>query len=81
MEVFDQQNRLIASNDNWSDDSTQAAALTAAAVKVGAFAWTPGSKDAALLITLSPGNHTIVVRGVGNTTGIALIEAYDVSVD
>lgn len=81
VDVFDHQNRLIATNDNWSSEPAAAAAITGAAAKVGAFAWTPGSKDAALLVTLSPGNHTIVVRGVGNTTGIALIEAYDVSVD
>ncbi len=81
VEVFDHQNRLLATNDNWSDDSTKATALSAATAKVGAFAWTPGSRDAALLVTLAPGNHTIVVRGAGNSTGIALIEAYDVSVD
>lgn len=81
VEVFDHQNRLIATNDNWGSDATSAATLADAAAKVGAFAWTPGSKDAGLLVTLSPGNHTIVVRGAGNTTGIALIEAYDVSVD
>ncbi len=81
VEIFDHQNRLVAVNDNWSSDTTSAAAITEAAAKVGAFAWTPGSRDAAVLVTLAPGNHTIVVRGIGNATGIALIEAYDVSVD
>jgi hypothetical protein len=27
-------------------------------------------------MTLPPGNYTTVVRGVGNTTGIGLAEAY-----
>ncbi len=32
-------------------------------------------------MTLAPGKFTAVVRGVGNTTGVALIEAYDANVD
>ena len=43
----------------------------------GAFAWPRGSKDAALLVTLPPGSYTVVVRGVGNTAGVALVEVYD----
>ena len=43
----------------------------------GAFPLPAGSKDAALLITLQPGSYTVVVTGVGNTTGNALVEIYD----
>ena len=28
-------------------------------------------------MTLSPGNYTVILRGKNNTTGIGLIEAYD----
>jgi hypothetical protein len=34
-----------------------------------------GSRDAALVIDLLPGNYTIQVSGVGGTTGTALVEA------
>jgi len=81
VELYDRDNRLIATNDNWSTDATKASAIAAAAVRVGAFAWAPGSKDAALLVSLAPGPYTVVVRGVGDTTGVALIEAYDADVD
>ena len=30
------------------------------------------SKDAAILVTLDPGSYTVVVSGVGNTTGVAI---------
>src|SRR5262249_12423884 len=30
---------------------------------------------------LAPGNYTAIVRGVSNTTGVALVEAYDLSPD
>jgi hypothetical protein len=36
------------------------------------------SEDAALLITLHPGVYTVQVAGVDNTTGVALVEIYEV---
>jgi hypothetical protein len=45
---------------------------------VGAFALPSGSADCALLLTLQPGNYTATVSGVGGTSGIALVEAYQV---
>ena len=29
-------------------------------------------------MTLAPGNYTAIVRGANNTTGVALVEAYDI---
>lgn len=64
----------IARNDNWGASTSPIAATSA---QVGAFALVAGSRDAALLLTLEPGNYTIHVTGVGNTTGVALVEVYD----
>lgn len=66
---------VIATNDNWSS-AADAAAISAAATAVGAFALAPGSKDAVMLATLPPGAYSVVVNGVGNTTGTALVEIY-----
>ena len=79
--LFDRDNRLVATNDNWSDDAAKAPAIAAAAARVGAFAWEQGSKDAAFLVTLVPGAYSVVVRGVGDATGVALIEVYDVAIN
>jgi len=38
----------------------------------------PGSKDAAVALTLQPGAYTVQLTGAPNTSGIALIEVYDV---
>jgi hypothetical protein len=46
--------------------------------QVGAFPLLAGSKDAALLLTLEPGTYNVEVTGVGGTTGIAIVEVYDV---
>jgi hypothetical protein len=67
----------VATNDNWGTGASTAAQITAASVRVGAFALPSGSKDAALLLTLAPGTYTVLVNGVGGTTGIALVEVYD----
>jgi hypothetical protein len=44
---------------------------------VGAFALMAGSGDSAILATLPPGAYTAQVAGAGGTTGIALVEIYE----
>ncbi|WP_404425213.1 hypothetical protein [Nibricoccus sp. IMCC34717] len=66
---------LVAENDDW--DSSLASTFAS----VGMFAWTNGSRDAALLLDLPEGNYTAQV-GNGSTPGRSvLIEVYDVSKD
>jgi sugar lactone lactonase YvrE len=64
----------IGANDNWAGT----AELTAAFSQVGAFPLPATSRDAALLATLSPGNYTVQVSGVGGTSGVAIVEVYEV---
>jgi hypothetical protein len=67
---------LIAQNDDWSKDD--AAEIS----RLGAFAFTAGSKDAALLTTLKPGAYTAQIADPSGTgTGVALAEIYDASVN
>jgi hypothetical protein len=63
----------IASNDNWGGDATLVSAQAAAK----AFALPAGSFDSLLLVTLAPGLYSAQVSGVGGTTGVALVEFYD----
>jgi len=63
----------INENDTWS------AALADTFTRVGAFALSAGSKDAALVVTLSPGSYTVLVSGADGGTGEALVEIYEVS--
>lgn len=63
---------LVASGDNW------AAPAAAGFAQAGAFALASGSKDAAVVVTLSAGaSYTAVVSGVDGATGEALVEIYD----
>ena len=61
----------LAQNDDWDP------ALAAEFVRVGAAAWTPGSRDAAVSLTLNPGSYTAQVAGKGGSGGVALIEVFE----
>lgn len=65
---------LLSENDNWGN----ATAVSTAAAAVGAFSLATSSKDAALLVTLPAGSYTAQVSGVGETTGVALVEIYEI---
>lgn len=73
LQLYNNDGVLVLSNDNWSGDDL------ATMNSVGAFALTSGSRDAALIATLSPGAYTAQVSGVGNTSGVAILEVYDVT--
>ncbi len=80
--VVDSAGRQVANgaNDNWSSGTAAAtAALSAAFTQAGAFPFPAGSRDAALLLDLLPGNYVIQVNGVAGATGAALVEVYDLS--
>jgi hypothetical protein len=71
LEVFNSAGDRVGLNDNW--DSATAAAQTS----VGAFTITPGSKDAVLVIALTPGGYTVQVSGADGGTGEAIVELYE----
>src|SRR2546423_3349889 len=70
LELHDSSGNLLASNDDWGSD-TQAAAISASGHQP------PNAKESAIIATLASGNYTAIVRGVNNSTGIALVDAYD----
>ncbi|MEO5961020.1 MAG: PQQ-dependent sugar dehydrogenase [Opitutaceae bacterium] len=64
-------------NTAWNT-APNAAEIRATAARIGAFALAEGSADSALLVTLSPGSYSLHLAGVNNTTGVALVEVYEV---
>ena len=65
---------IVATSDDWRG----AAALKAAYASVGAFPFaSDDSKDAAIAIELPPGGYTATITGRNSTTGVALIEVYE----
>jgi hypothetical protein len=73
---------LIASNNNWQT-TVIGGIITSnqvSAIQNSGHAPTQPS-ESAIIATLQPGNYTAIVRGVSNTTGVALVEVYDLSTD
>jgi hypothetical protein len=60
-------------NNNWRENSAQEVMIEASGI--------PPTDDleSAIDATLAPGVYTAVVRGDGNATGVALVEAYDLN--
>jgi sugar lactone lactonase YvrE len=75
--VYDVNSNQIATNTGWGNQ-TNASQINTVGGSVGAFALPTGSADSALILTLPPGNYTAEVSGVGGTTGVALVEVYQV---
>jgi hypothetical protein len=75
LELHDGNGTTIRSNNNWKvreDGSSQQAEIEATTI--------PPTNDleSALVQTLTPGNYTAVVRGINGTTGIAVVEVYNI---
>ncbi len=68
LQLVDRDGNII-SNDDWR--ATQEAEIIATTVPP------PNSREAAIVATLVPGAYTAIVRGKNNTTGIALVEVYN----
>jgi hypothetical protein len=71
--VFDSTGATVGANTGWGGGATLAGAFA----QVGAFSLPATSADSALLITLPAGAYTVQVAGTNNSTGIALVEIYE----
>jgi formylglycine-generating enzyme required for sulfatase activity len=81
--VTDAEGRTLVANDDWGTPVGAAAAsaslVATAAERAGAFPLAAGSRDAALIVELPPGSYGVQVRGAENTTGLAIVETYDIT--
>ncbi len=71
LDVRDANGARVLFNDNWMDDAQQAAQLAIVGLAPRAAA------EAALLVTVPPGNYTAIVAGKNGGTGVGLVEVYN----
>jgi hypothetical protein len=69
LELHDANGTTIASDDNWKD--TQQSEIEATGIPP------TDDRESAIVATLAPGNYTAIVRGKNNTTGVGLVEVYN----
>ena len=68
-------NGLIAKNDNWKVDAQTGGSQQVAIENTNAAP--KDDRESALVRTLTPGAYTVVLRGSGDSTGVATVEAFD----
>lgn len=69
LELRDASGNMISQNDDWQSDDQQAISDTQLAPR--------SDFESAIVRTLQPGNYTAIVRGANGTSGIALVEVYN----
>ena len=80
LELHDSTGALIASNDNWVATIIGGIITSDQVAAIRASGYAPGDRrESAMIVNLPPGSYTAIVRGVNNTTGVALAEVYDLS--
>jgi len=81
LELHDGTGALIASNDNWQHTIIGGIITADQVAEIQNSGHAPTvATESAIIANLPPGNYTAIVRGVNNTMGVALVEAYDLSV-
>ena len=69
LELHGSDGSLITTNDNWKN--TQQAEIEATGLQP------QNDLEAAIVMTLDPGSYTAIVSGKGDSTGVGLVEVYD----
>ena len=72
LDLVNSSGTVIRANSNWKDDPQQRAAIEAAGLAPS------HDEEAALVETVAPGAYTAIVRGTSRSTGVGLVEAYNI---
>jgi hypothetical protein len=78
LELQDLTGALVASNDNWQHTIIGGVITSDQTQAIRNSNYAPGDgRESAIVAELPAGNYTAIVRGANNTTGVALVEMYD----
>ena len=82
LELHNGAGALVASNDNWQTTIIGGIITQDQVQEILNSGRSPAdTRESAIIANLTAGNYTAIVRGVSNTTGVALVEVYDLSPD
>jgi hypothetical protein len=69
LDLYDRSGNSVQTNDDWRYGPE---------LEIEASGLSPsGDYDSAIVATLAPGHHTAIIRGYAHSTGVALVEVYD----
>jgi hypothetical protein len=80
LELHNAAGALIGSNDDWQHTIIGGVIMSSQVRDIMNSGYAPGDgRESAIIADLPAGNYTAVVRGVNNTTGVGLVELYDLN--
>jgi hypothetical protein len=80
LELHNANGALIASNDDWQTTIIGGIIINDQVSDIESSGKAPKDDlESAIMANLPPGRYTAILRGVNNTMGVALVEAYDLS--
>lgn len=71
--LADSQGSLIMRDDNWQDDPAQAQRISGSGIPPG------DAREAAIATSLPPGAYTTILAGKSDSTGVGIVEIYNLS--
>jgi len=77
LEIYNAASEMIYSNEGWAENEDPDAILATSQL-VGAGGRDLHNDDTALLVELEQGLYTAIVRGQDDSTGVALVEAFEI---
>jgi hypothetical protein len=78
LELHNGSGAVIATNDDWQTTMIGGIIGSSQVSDIQSSGHVPtAASESAIIANLPPGNYTAIVRGVSNTTGVALVEVYD----
>lgn len=80
LEIHDATNATVATNDDWKMTQVGGLITSDQSAEINASQLAPSNDlESAIIADLAPGSYTAVVRGLGNTVGTGVVDAYDLS--
>src|SRR4029077_5640982 len=80
LELHNGSGAVIATNDDWQTTMIGGIIGSSQVSDIQSSGHVPtAASESAIIANLPPGNYTAIVRGVNSTTGVALVEVYDLS--
>ncbi|HZE57678.1 MAG TPA: PKD domain-containing protein [Chthoniobacterales bacterium] len=78
LELHDASGAVIARNDNWQTTQIGGVITASQATDIQGSGIAPSNPaESATIVSLAAGNYTVIVRGANNSSGMGLVEAYD----
>jgi hypothetical protein len=80
LELHNGTGSLMATNDDWQTTIINGIIGSSQVSDIQSSSLAPtAASESAIIANLPPGNYTAIVRGVNSTTGVALVEVYDLN--